>query len=265
MDDEGSRVSLKTAIVRAGDAQHTILNYEAKEIAQVVSSTAMDFVEAERGQSSDFKVSDIVAQQTGIRQLQKNSMEQQIEDQALVRIKDIQELAYKEAYELGKTEGNERAFEEMKVILQQQIEGLGQLLNSIEKMKTNLMQQNEGSLVRLVYEIAKRVVLAEIEQKDDLVLNILKQIVPAMQGDEQMVVNVSARDFAVIEKSKGKLGREFEFLERLKLQAGETVANGGCVVETNYGTIDATIEQRLLKVWETLDSKVPRQHKVDGT
>lgn len=264
MDDEGCRVSLKTAIVRAGDAQHTILDYQAKEIAQVVASTAVHFVEAERAVSTDFKVSDIVAQQTGIRQLQKNSMEQHIEDQALERIKEVQEQAYKEAYELGKTEGNERAFEEMKQSLQEQIESLGQLLNSIEKMKMNLLQQNEAALVRLVYEIAKRVVLAEVENKDDLVLNILKQIVPSMQGDEHMVVNVSPRDFSAIEKTKGKLGRDFEFLERLKLEAAETVSNGGCVVETNYGTIDATIEQRLQKVWETLDSKTPRQHKVDG-
>lgn len=257
-------MSLKTAIVRAGDAQHTILNYEAREIAQVVSSTAMDFVAAEKLQSTDFKVSDIVAQQTGIRQLQKNSMEQQIDDQALERIKEVQEQAYKEAYELGKIEGSERAFEEMRQNLQQQIESLGQLLSSMEKMKNNLLQQNEGSLVRLVYEIAKRVVLSEIENKDDTVLKILKQIVPSMQTDEQMVVNVSPRDFAMIEKSKGKLGRDFEFLERLKLGAAETIADGGCVIETNYGTIDATIEQRLEKAWETLDSKVPRQHKVDG-
>lgn len=258
-------MSLKTAIVRAGDAQQIILNYEAKEIAQVVASTAVDFVEADRGFSSDFKVSDIVAQQTGIRQMQKNSMELQIEEQALVRIKEVQEQAYKEAYELGKIEGNERAFEEMKVNLQQQIESLGQLLGSLEKMKTNILQQNEASLIKLVFEIAKRIVLSEVENKEDVVLQLLKQIVPSLQTDEQMTVNVSPRDFAIIEKSKGKLGRDFEFLERLKLSASETMTPGGCVIETNYGNIDATIEQRLLKVWETLDSKVPRQHKVDET
>ena len=258
-------MSLKTAIVRAGDAQQIILNYEAKEITQTVASTALDFVAAERGLTSDFKVSDIVAQQTGIRQLQKNSMELQIEDQALIRIKAVQEQAYKEAYELGKTEGNERAFEEMKVNLQQQIENLAQLLGSMEKMKANLLQQNEAAFVRLVFEIAKRVILSEIESKDDIVLQVLKQIVPSLQTDEQMTVNVSPRDFAIIEKSKGKLGRDFEFLERLKLVASETMTNGGCVIETNYGTIDASIEQRLVKVWETLESKIPRQHKVDET
>lgn len=258
-------MSLKTAIVRAGDAQQIILNYEAKEIAQIVASTAMDFVEADRAMSSDFKVSDIVAQQTGIRQLQKNSMEQKIEDQALVRMKEVQEQAYKEAYELGKAEGNERAFEEMKLNLQQQIESLGQLLGSMETMKANLLQQNEAAFIRLIFEIAKRVILSEVENKEDVVLQILKQIVPTLQSDEQMTVNVSPRDFAIIEKSKGKLGRDFEFLERLKLSVLETMTNGGCVIETNYGTIDATIEQRLVKVWETLDSKVPRQHKVDET
>lgn len=258
-------MSLKTAIVRAGDAQQIILNYEAKEIAQIVASTAIDFVEADRGFSSDFKVSDIVAQQTGIQKLRKDSMEQQVEVQALERMREVQEKAYKEAYELGKAEGNERAFEEMKMSLQQQIENLGNLLKSIEKMKLELLQQNEASLVRLVFEIAKRVTLTNIQGQEETVLNLLRQLVPSLQTDEQMTVSVSPRDLAIIEKNKGKLGREFEFLEHLKLESAETMTDGGCVIETNYGTIDATIEQRILKVWETLESKVPRQHKVDET
>ncbi|MCB0357040.1 MAG: hypothetical protein KDD40_08540, partial [Bdellovibrionales bacterium] len=36
------------------------------------------------------------------------------------------------------------------------------------------------------------------------------------------------------------------------------MSNGGCILETNYGAIDARIEERLEKVWKAIEDKMPR-------
>jgi flagellar biosynthesis/type III secretory pathway protein FliH len=43
----------------------------------------------------------------------------------------------------------------------------------------------------------------------------------------------------------------------LRVEKSSTVSPGGVIVETNYGAVDATIEQRIKKIREAILSKVP--------
>ena len=49
-----------------------------------------------------------------------------------------------------------------------------------------------------------------------------------------------------------------EFLKNVKLQAAPNIQPGGCIVETNYGVIDARIAERTSKLWDEISQTLPK-------
>jgi hypothetical protein len=45
--------------------------------------------------------------------------------------------------------------------------------------------------------------------------------------------------------SKDKAGERIQNFERIKFIADEKIKSGGCLIETEYGTVDATVEERV--------------------
>jgi flagellar assembly protein FliH len=100
--------------------------------------------------------------------------------------------------------------------------------------------------------------MAEIAEKPEIILEIVRQAIQGAQSDESVNVRVSPVDLEFIEHVREKLGKEFDLLKRAKFEAAESITTGGCIVETNYGDVDATVEQRVNKLWDSLKEKLPK-------
>ncbi|RYZ63978.1 MAG: flagellar assembly protein, partial [Proteobacteria bacterium] len=61
-----------------------------------------------------------------------------------------------------------------------------------------------------------------------------------------------------IEELKKQTGRNFEFLKKVKIEASPEVTNGGCIVQTNYGEVDARVEQRIDSLWAAFQENMPK-------
>jgi flagellar assembly protein FliH len=251
------------SVLTEDEAQKIAVAYSPRKFPQVVTPAASGFVayqasqEAEGFQSS-FQIDRIVAQQTGIADIERASIEERVEKEALSRLKEIQEQAYKQAYALGLEEGREKAYQETRDLLAQRLESLEGLLVSVENLKPELVGFNESHIVRLAYVMAKKIAMDEIAEKPDLILNVVRQAIQGAQSDEAITVRVSQTDLDFIEHSREKLGKDFDALKRAKFESSDSVTPGGCIVETNYGDVDATVEQRVDKLWEALASKLPK-------
>ena len=78
------------------------------------------------------------------------------------------------------------------------------------------------------------------------------------QDEEEIRVQVPQSQFDFISALKNETGREFEFLKKIKFEGNSEIRAGGCLVETNFGEVDARVEQRIASLWETLKENLPR-------
>ena len=78
------------------------------------------------------------------------------------------------------------------------------------------------------------------------------------QGVEEVVVQVSPSQLEFLEQLRQQRGREFDFMKRVKLEPVEGIQEGGCVIITNYGEVDARLEERLDKMWKELLENLPK-------
>jgi flagellar assembly protein FliH len=73
-----------------------------------------------------------------------------------------------------------------------------------------------------------------------------------------VTVRVSQSDLDFIESTQAQLGKEFSSLREIKLEANEEITSGGCIIATNYGEVNATLEKRVDKLWLALNEKIPK-------
>jgi len=111
----------------------------------------------------------------------------------------------------------------------------------------------------LIFQIASRIAKTEVQGNQEAIIQILRDAIGLAQDEEQVNVHVSPAQFDFLEQLKAETGREFEFLKKINFQSNKEISDGGCVVETNYGEVDARIEQRIEQLWITLSESL---HKV---
>jgi flagellar assembly protein FliH len=252
-------VSREKAVL-SGKSGQVVFDYRPKEFPIVVSESAKDFSSKKHAteHSGAFTINPLIAQKAGISRMQAESLEKAVEAQALERLKDIQERAYREAFELGLLEGTEKAFEEHREEFAARLSYLDSILKSFEDLKSRLVAENEAQMVTLVFEIAKRLALREIAEHPETILDLIRKVAEDSQTDERLVIKVSQEDLTFIENLAEASQKDKEMLQKIRLEADAKVASGGCVLETNYGSIDASLQQRVGKIWDVLSSRAPK-------
>lgn len=250
---------MSKGILTKEEAEKVVVAYSPRKFPMTISPAAVDFIQFQsKSESTGFQIDKLVAEQTGVAELERVSIEERVEHEALARLKDLQEQAYQQAYQLGLDEGREKAFQEARVALSEKIEHMGTLLASIENVKSELVNFNESHFVKLAFYMAKRLFMEEISADPEKVINILRHAIEGAQSEEEITLRVSPSDFEFVESMKEKLGKDFDQLKRAKVEASEDIKSGGCIVETNYGDVDATIERRLEKLWTAVTEKLPK-------
>jgi flagellar assembly protein FliH len=235
----------------------TILSYTPKQFNFGTPEAAMEYLK-EKELGSDFVMSDVLRTTTGVEEIERLSEEQKIEQKVLDKISLLQEDAYKMAYDLGFEEGTKKAIEDKTAELEQKVEELGALTATLTKIKEEMVYQNEAHIVRMIYEIASRLAFDHVSEKQDVVLLLIKKAIEEAQAEENVNVRVSSSQLEFLEQMKQSSGREFEFLQKVKFEGVDTVSVGSCIVETNYGVIDARIEERVNKLWSELKQAMPK-------
>jgi flagellar assembly protein FliH len=216
---------------------------------------ARDYLEKKRN-GSDFRMNEVIRIQTGIEDLEKDNVEGKVELAALEKLKEIQEQAYQQAFSLGLEEGRREAFQTVSKEINARMDDLDTLFMTIKSLKKDLISFNETHLVTLVFQIASRLAKQQVEGNNEAIIQVLRDSISLAQDEEQVTVHVSPSQFKFLDELKNETAREFDFIKKIKFQANDDVTDGGCVVETNYGEVDARIEQRIEQLWVTLSESL---------
>lgn len=200
----GKERHVKPVISRA-EAEKIVFDYHPKEFPMVFSKPAKEFVDKHSHVASDFIISELVSEQSGIAEMNRRGIEARVEEQALERLKEVEEKAYEEAHKIGLIEGEEKAFAEHNTELLERIHRLDDLFQRVQELKRELVEVNEVHIIKLIYQIAKRIALKEIKEDPDAIIPVIRKVVDEAQTDETVVIHVSEIDLEIIEKIRKEI------------------------------------------------------------
>ncbi len=246
------------------EAEKIVFTFQPKSLKGEMSEAVSEYIGDHEKKKSDFQLDPIVAQQSGVATVQRRNLEAQVEAAVLERMKEVQEQAYAKSYELGLHEGSEKAFVERKQDLENRIRDLDAVFAELNEVKTKALRESEAVLIKLVFNVAEKIAQREISLNQEPILDMIKQLVESIQADDRVNLNVSENDYAFIEELRKRSQVDLDF-KNVKLIASPSIQAGGCILESNFGTVDASVPQRVEKVWASLKQKLPnlRGHNVD--
>lgn len=150
-----------------------------------------------------------------------------------------QKQGYDEGYAEGFKKGEDAAREEFQPFLKT-IEGL---IASLTGFRKDMYDKGEREMVEMVVSLAKKVIHFEFSTRDDAVQEMILLAVQSVLDRESMVIKINPTDKGYAESFRPELHHLFGEIKNITFEAHSGVERGGCVVETNFGVVDARIDK----------------------
>jgi len=156
------------------------------------------------------------------------------------------------AYQRGLAEGIQKGRQEARHDLEREFSLVAELARQWREKIDETMQQAEVTVLRLAFEIAKKVIHSEIRLNADMIHYVVREAVKRISHASEAVVHVNPADLERLESDANLIREMRDRVDRVTFKADETVTPGGCIVETNVGLVDATLESQLEEIEKNL-------------
>ena len=162
-------------------------------------------------------------------------------------VNDIKANAWEEGFNRGKQEAMQRMEEDIDAVL---ISANKVLTESSIKAR-EIFQDNKSEIIKLSFEIAKKIIKKEASDKEVLFENLVEAMKKA-QSNKELKIFVNWEQLSFGKEIKDILKNNFQGIETIDIIEDRTVEPGGCIIETKLGKIDATIKNQLDIVFNAL-------------
>jgi type III secretion protein L len=119
------------------------------------------------------------------------------------------------------------------------------LLVKARMEREKIIASAEPQLVGLGRRIAEKIIGRELEVNPDVIVDVVRQAIQTVRQQKEIIVRVNARDLEALEKRRGDLVAVLARAKDVTLRGDPAISPGGCVVESELGTIDAQLDTQL--------------------
>ena len=210
---------------------------------------------------SRFSLSPILRGPLAIEDEEKRSIDERVKKHIESVADEVKNKARDEGYQEGLKKGHQEAYQKLREESAERLGKFDGFLNSCENAKKEIFKENENFLIAMVFEIAKMIVLKEVKADKDYILRLAANILEHMGVKENITIKINPEDKDIVTTLNQRLNEAFGKLENLKIEESETVKGGGCIVETQWNAVDASIGTQLKSIAETLLGKTNVENK----
>ncbi len=172
-------------------------------------------------------------------------------------INSIQKDAEKEGFEKGREEGYQSGKSEVERLVEQ----LHGMLNKIIEKRNEIIDETESQLVNLVLLIARKVIKVISENQKNVVINNVIQALRKLKSRGEVLIRVNLEDVELTSEHVKDFMRMVENVRSVTVVEDSTVDKGGCILESDFGEIDARITSQLSEIEEKILELVPIKTK----
>jgi type III secretion system HrpE/YscL family protein len=162
---------------------------------------------------------------------------QRIREQAEADADEFKQRGYQEGYE----------------------EGLGQYTEKVAAallQVQNSMNDIEPQYVRLVRACVEKILGQELKLHPDAIVGIVRNALVDARQQREIIVRVHPDDVDQLKKNQGRLLEKLARASAIEIRADAAVTRGGCIVVTELGTIDATLQRQLEAIETALNQEM---------
>ncbi|HWD37901.1 MAG TPA: FliH/SctL family protein [Fimbriimonas sp.] len=164
-------------------------------------------------------------------------------------------VGFLEGFEEGKRQGRDDAYNEAlienKAAMDQFTSALDATLRKINEEIPRWFEESEQAMTDLAIKAVRRILSAELTLSRDSALEIVKEALEDVTHSRHARIRLNPFDSAILEQHRTELMAAAGSLRDVELVADPSIA-GGCVIETDGGVVDATVETKIILLEQEL-------------
>lgn len=164
-------------------------------------------------------------------------------------IADSQKQGYDKGYEDGYQDGNKEA--------ERLVERMHTVLDAVMARREEILSETEYQIVELVVLMARKVVKIISENQKTVILNNVLQALKKVKGRGDVTIRVNLADVKLTTEHVDDFIQRVEAVKGITVMEDTTVEKGGCIVETDFGAIDARISSQLTELEQKIMEMSP--------
>lgn len=134
-----------------------------------------------------------------------------------------------------------------------------ELIDTLSECKRSEIDKFDDELIAITYEAVCKVI-GQSMTNSEVVISVVREVISHTQDRMHMILRVCPQHFNVIQNAKDMLSRGLS--NRLEIVADDHVKYGGCIIETDAGSIDGRLEKQLDSLLALLLDERERQPEI---
>ena len=162
------------------------------------------------------------------------------------------EIERREAREQGNKEGKEQGYADGKGEVDRLIERTQVVLERAQNKRGEILGETEKEIVDLILLISRKVIKVISENQRNVIISNVIEALRKVKAKGSVIIRVNMADLKLATERKQDFIRMMEGVNTIHVVEDSSVDSGGCIIETDFGEIDARISSQLAE----LESKI---------
>ncbi len=154
----------------------------------------------------------------------------------------------KKGFAKGYEEGFAKGFEDTNKDFAKLLDKLKKILAETMNRRNEIIDSSEGQLIDVSILIAKRVVKMLTERDKGIVVRNIQEALRRVKGRTKITIRVNIDDLEISARHKDEFYQMLDKIEGVSVLEDPNVDVGGCLIETDFGDIDARINTQLNEI-----------------
>jgi len=230
----------------AWEQEKQLMLTQAQAEADAIVKKAEDAAFAEvKKQTDDAQIIKADAENEAFQIIQKAKQEaEQIIAEAQTQRDKLQLEAKSQGFEQGHSEGYEKGAAEVNRL----IERMHKILEAVMQRREEILKDTESQIVELVILMARKVIKILSENQKNVVMANVVAALKKVRTRGAVTLRVNLEDVKLATANISEFIKHIENVEGITVLEDSSVEKGGCIVETDFGAIDARISSQLTEL-----------------
>ncbi len=160
----------------------------------------------------------------------------------------------REAYEKGFAQGQKDGLDLEKSKMEEMGKQYEALLLELRDLKIQIFHESEGEMLRLVELMLKKIIGEEIKTNSAVIKHCISSAAKFLTDKRKVRIIINPDDMEEVKKMLPDLvkltkGGNFQLME------DPSIGKGGCMLETGFGRVNATIEDQIDEMLKVIDKE----------
>lgn len=172
---------------------------------------------------------------------------------------DVEKIR-QEAYQ----QGQDDARQEMQLRFESSLKALAETCRQLDDLHGNLLNGSRGEVINVVIALTRKIVGRELSTRRDVIASTLEAALEAAIASDEYLVTLHPDDLALAEEMHPSLVNSIRGLNHIVFKTDPDITRGGCLIESNICSVDATIEGQLEAAREFLEKQAATNDEATG-